>query len=171
MADCKIVYYNSTTSSIELGDFLYQNQAQTIPAAAGFYAWTVNDKWFETDSEGVIISSGSCSQIGQIWTPTLIGSVMMGCISSSLVAPDRNQITWKDAYYTSSFSGSNPGYFVTFAGTGSISSSSPSTLLTTTASFQAYDFNRTYFTQEGGTIITYPQIIYNGGKWRYYYIF
>jgi hypothetical protein len=162
MADCKIVYYNSSTSSIQLGDFLYQNQAQTIPAGAGYYAWTVNDKWFQTDAEGVVIDSGSCSPIGNIWTPTLISSILMGCISqSSQGSFVSNQLN--EAYYTSSVG----AYFVAFTGTGSLSSSYPA-IQTTTASFQAYDFNRTYdYTTNGSsTTISYPSVNYDNAGGR-----
>lgn len=60
MADCRVIYYESTTSSIQLGDFLYQNQALTIPASLGYYGWGITDKWYQTDSEGVVIATGSC---------------------------------------------------------------------------------------------------------------
>ena len=138
MADCKIVYYNSTTSSIQLGDFLYQNQAQTIPAGAGFYAWTNDDKWYQTDAEGVVISSGSCSPIGNIFTGGLAGSFLMGCITSSLSFGLVDN-SWNDSYYTSSGNYS----FVLWTGTGSRDTQNPA-IQTTTASFQAYDFSFPY---------------------------
>jgi hypothetical protein len=135
MADCKIVYYNSTSSSIQLGDFLYQNQAQTIPAAAGFYAWANDDKWYQTDAEGVVIDSGSCSPIGNIWTGGLLGSYLMGCISAS-ISGDQAENGWYDAYFT----GSNERATVAYTGTGSRDSATPG-IQTTTSSFQAYDFS------------------------------
>jgi hypothetical protein len=162
MADCKIVYYNSSTSSIQLGDFLYQNQAQTIPAGAGFYAWTNDDKWYQTDAEGVVIDSGSCSPIGNIWTPTLISSILMGCISSSYQISTVVTNVWRDAYYTSSAG----GYFVAFTGTGSADSALPA-IQTTTASFQAYDFNRTYnYFNNNQTFTSYPSVNYDNAGGR-----
>ena len=82
MADCKTIYYNSTTSSLNLGDFLYQNAALTIPAVEGYYSSNVNNKWYQTDVEGVIIFSGSCPSFYSLETNYNATDVNAACSES-----------------------------------------------------------------------------------------
>ena len=145
MADCKIIYYNSSTSSIQLGNFLYQNQAQTIPVAAGYYAWANDDKWYQTDAEGVVILSGSCSPIQNLNTTGLIAATLLGCISSSNQGSYSTN-TWLDAYFTGSIP--TGSYNVGDTGTGSAGSAYEA-IQVATASFQAYDFTKPYYLQSG----------------------
>ena len=82
MADCKTIYYNSTTSSLNLGDFLYQNATLTIPAVQGYYSSNVNNKWYQTDVEGVIIFSGSCPSFYSLETNYNASDVNAACSES-----------------------------------------------------------------------------------------
>lgn len=82
MADCKTIYYNSTTSSLNLGDFLYQNQALTIPAVEGYYSWEETNKWYQTDVEGVIILTGSCPSFYSLETNYNATDVNAACSES-----------------------------------------------------------------------------------------
>lgn len=63
ITECRSIYWNSTTSSVQIGDFLYQNPAQTIPAAAGYYSLNSNNSWALCDAEGLVINAGICPNI------------------------------------------------------------------------------------------------------------
>lgn len=161
MAECKNIYYTATNSgSIGVGDFLYQNPQQTIPVVAGYYAWSVTDKWYQTDAEGVVIATGSCLPIAGIWQPSLLGSVLMGCISQSTSFGAFVDNRWNDSFFTAS----NNSYFVANTGTGSVGSQYPALELAT-ASFHAYDFTKTYpYTDGAQTFISYPAVNWSDGS-------
>ena len=104
MADCKTIYYNSTTSSLNLGDFLYQNQAQTIPVSAGYYSWSATNKWYETDVEGVIIFSGSCPSFYSLETNYNVSDVNAACSESiQCIFVSSSYHLWYDFTNTASF--------------------------------------------------------------------
>jgi len=104
MADCKTIYYNSTTSSLNLGDFLYQNQAQTIPVSSGFYSSNVNNKWYQTDAEGVIIFSGSCPSFYSLETNYNVSDVNAACSESiQCIFVSSSYHLWYDFTNTASF--------------------------------------------------------------------
>ena len=104
MADCKTIYYNSTTSSLNLGDFLYQNQAQTIPVSAGYYSWSETNKWYETDVEGVIIFSGSCPSFYSLETNYNVSDVNAACSESiQCIFVSSSYHLWYDFTNTASF--------------------------------------------------------------------
>jgi hypothetical protein len=63
ITECRNIYWNSTTRSVQVGDFLYQNPAQTIPAAQGYYSLNSNNSWALCDAEGLVINSGICPNI------------------------------------------------------------------------------------------------------------
>jgi hypothetical protein len=63
ITECRSIYWNSTTSSVQVGDFLYQNQAQTIPATQGYYSLSTNNTWAQCDAEGLVLSVGVCPNI------------------------------------------------------------------------------------------------------------
>jgi len=63
ITECRNIYWNSTTRSVQVGDFLYQNQAQTIPASAGYYSLNSNNSWALCDIEGLVINAGTCPNI------------------------------------------------------------------------------------------------------------
>ena len=63
ITECRSIYWNSTTRSVQVGDFLYQNQAQTIPASAGYYSLNSNNSWALCDVEGLVINAGICPNI------------------------------------------------------------------------------------------------------------
>jgi hypothetical protein len=63
ITECRNIYWNSTTRSVQVGDFLYQNQSQTIPAAAGYYSLNSNNSWAQCDTEGLVLNAGICPNI------------------------------------------------------------------------------------------------------------
>jgi hypothetical protein len=93
MANCETIYYQSTNGTILLGDFLYQNQAQTIPASNGYYSDAANGKWYETDAEGVVINSGSCLDSG-VYIASLQPTAFEACLSASLCATASTYLTY-----------------------------------------------------------------------------
>ena len=104
MADCKTIYYNSTTSSLNLGDFLYQNAALTIPAVEGYYSSNVNNKWYQTDVEGVIIFSGSCPSFYSLETNYNATDVNAACSESiQCIFVSSSYHLWYDFTNTASF--------------------------------------------------------------------
>lgn len=129
MANCETIYYQSTNGTILLGDFLYQNQAQTIPASNGYYSDATYGKWYETDAEGVVINSGSCLDSGVKLT-TSQSTAFAACETASICAT-------ASAFLTYDASNSASVNFYTFDNTSSLVLSSrefPYTLPTTTSS-------------------------------------
>jgi len=104
MADCRTIYYNSTTSSLNLGDYLYQNQALTIPAIQGFYSWEETNKWYQTDVEGVIILTGSCPSFYSLETNYNATDVNAACSESiQCIFVSSSYHLWYDFTNPSSF--------------------------------------------------------------------
>jgi len=90
ITECRSIYWNSTTSSVQIGDFLYQNPAQTIPAAAGYYSLNSNNSWALCDAEGLVINAGICpniftSSFGYVGTN---GNIGIASISGSICGFD-----------------------------------------------------------------------------------
>jgi hypothetical protein len=93
ITECRSIYWNSTTSSVQIGDFLYQNPAQTIPAAAGYYSLNSNNSWALCDAEGLVINAGICpniftSSFGYVGTN---GNIGIASLSGSICGFDGNQ--------------------------------------------------------------------------------
>lgn len=107
MANCETIYYQSTNGTILLGDFLYQNQAQTIPASNGYYSDAENGKWYETDAEGVVINSGSCLDSG-VRLATSQSTAFSACETASICATASAFLTY-DASNSASISYSKVG--------------------------------------------------------------
>jgi len=90
IAECRNIYWNSTTSSVQIGDFLYQNPSQSIPAAAGYYSLNSNNSWAQCDAEGLVLNTGICpniftSSFGYVGTN---GNVGIASISGSICGFD-----------------------------------------------------------------------------------
>jgi hypothetical protein len=102
ITECRSIYWNSTTRSVQVGDFLYQNQAQTIPASAGYYSLNSNSSWAQCDAEGLVLNTGICpniftSSFGYVGTN---GNVGIASISGSICGFDGVQpgISGSDAF-------------------------------------------------------------------------
>lgn len=90
IAECRNIYWNSTTRSVQIGDFLYQNPSQTIPATAGYYSLNSNNSWALCDAEGLVLNTGICpniftSSFGYVGTN---GNVGIASISGSICGFD-----------------------------------------------------------------------------------
>jgi hypothetical protein len=84
MSNCRNIYWNSAGGDIDLGTFLYQNQAQTIPASAGYYSFEQFNKWYQTDGEGLVLATGSCPNLFSEPLAVAEGSNAISCISGSV---------------------------------------------------------------------------------------
>jgi hypothetical protein len=84
MSNCRNIYWNSAGGDIDLGTFLYQNQSQTIPASAGYYSFDQFNKWYQTDGEGLVLSTGSCPNLFSEPLANASGSNAISCISGSV---------------------------------------------------------------------------------------
>ena len=147
MANCETIYYQSTNGTILLGDFLYQNQAQTIPASNGYYSDATYGKWYETDAEGVVINSGSCLDSG-VKLATSQSTAFAACETASICAT-------ASAFLTYDASDSASVNFLTFNNTSSLVLSSrefPYSPSSTTASADLIKF----FTADGNPNVRDP---------------
>ena len=115
-----VTYYNAslagTSGTVGIYDFVYSDAYGSTPLAAGFYLATGSivggDDWFEVDSNGVVIDSGTCGPTVYAYTVRLGNNLAFICTEPTATVWSTSVIltTGDTIYYDSALTTPVPGF-------------------------------------------------------------